>query len=300
MTTNNKLNLDNIYKRIENLPLLPSVLNDLMLLDLNSNHCMERLKDISRHDPSLAARILRIANSAHASPIKPITDIQQAVVRTGSDDTLAFLTKLHVVKVFTPVTDDERYLWRHSIEAAYFAEYIAQANPKLNIDPKLAYTCGLLHDIGRFVLFDIASKAFDFISSKEWINPKELSDTESHFLGFDHAEVGNLAAERWHLPKDITLAIKLHHNYSQLNPNEFPEHFVDLLHVIQLSDFISIFLGNKTNWQMLKQHRLLDEIKSNCISKINKCPTINTIDLIKNIPLIVDKVNDRMKQLHLA
>jgi hypothetical protein len=51
---------------------------------------------------------------------------------------------------------------------------------------------------------------------------------------------------------------------------------------------------------MLKQHRLIEEVTHNCISKLSNCPIIDSRELIKNIPIIVEKVDKRMKLLHLA
>ncbi|MFT5706365.1 MAG: putative nucleotidyltransferase with HDIG domain [Oceanospirillaceae bacterium] len=299
-TTSNKLNLKNIYKRIGHLPLLPSVVCDLMQLDPDSIHFLEQIEDLSKHEPSLAVRVLQIANSVQASPMKPITDIHQALIRTGSDDILSFLSRFSVTKVLTPMKSDERNLWRHSIETAYLSEYIARANPKLLIDPNLAYSCGLLHDIGRFVLFNVASKSIDFLESKDWKTPSELSDTETQFFGFTHAEVGSLAAQRWKLPAVITQVITHHHNYSKIDLFKFPDNFKNLLQVIQLSDFISTCLEKNANWKDFNQQQLLDEIQNNWISKLDNQFAIDTVDLVNTIPLIVNKSNESMMKLRLA
>ncbi|MEH6444750.1 MAG: HDOD domain-containing protein [Oceanospirillaceae bacterium] len=300
MKNENKLTLRNINKRLKILPALPSSVCELMQLNSESDDFFAKIAEISQYEPSLTTRVLKVVNSIKASPVKPITDINQALVRAGCDEILSFITMMSVAQVFTPVSDNQKKLWQHSIEVALFSRYLASNNPSTDVDPNLAYTSGLLHDIGRLVLFNLSTSSVDFIASKHWSTPVELPEIESQYFGFTHAQVGYLAAKRWQLPQVITDVIMFHHVYAEKELLGLSGNFKQLLYIIQLSDYLSMYLMKDNAWQELDDAQLLTEITHNCVSKISKNLKIDSNHLILEIPAIVEKAKQSMRKLRIS
>ncbi len=296
----NDLNLANISKRISSLPLLPSVVCELMSVNPDDDDFFKKITDIAKYEPSLSARMLRIVNSISASPIAPVTDINQALIRAGSDEVLSCITTLSVAKVFTPANDEQKSLWRHSIETAYFAQHLAQSNTALNIETSMAYTSGLLHDLGRFVLFNLSSKSIDFIAAKDWETPVELAEVEMQYLGFTHTQVGYLAAIRWQLPKLISKVIKHHHNYNQLKGLGFDIETKNLIYVVQLADYLSMYFMNHVDWQELDQTELMESLFNERVQKMAGEIGIDSKELIDAVPDVLSQSNEGMKKLRIA
>ena len=296
----NDLNLANISKRISSLPLLPSVVCELMSANPDDDDFFQKIADIAKYEPSLSARMLRIVNSISASPIAPVTDINQALIRAGSDEVLSCITTLSVAKVFTPANDEQKSLWQHSIETACFAQHIAQSNPALSIEPSMAYMSGLLHDLGRFVLFNLSSKSIDFIAAKDWETPAELSDVEMQYLGFTHTQVGYLAAIRWQLPKLIRKVIKHHHNYNQLKGLGFAKDTKQLIYVTQLADYLSMYFMNNEDWQELDETALIESVFTERVLKIAAEIGASSKEIIDAVPTILSQSHEGMEKLRIA
>jgi putative nucleotidyltransferase with HDIG domain len=296
----NDLNLANISKRISSLPMLPSVVCELMSAKPGDDDFFQKIADIAKFEPSLSARVLRIVNSISASPVSPITDINQALIRAGSDEVLSCITMLSVARVFTPVNDEQKSLWQHSIETAHFAHYLAQSNSALNIEPSMAYISGLLHDLGRFVLFNLSSKSIDFIAAKDWETPAELTEVEMQYLGFTHTQVGYLAAIRWQLPKLISKVIKHHHNYNQLKGLGLSGDTKKLVYVVQLADYLSMYFMNNADWKDLDEAALVESLFTERVLHMMDEIGVDPKKLIAAAPEVLSQSFEGMKKLRIA
>lgn len=300
MPIKKKLTLEIVKERIQHLPLLPSLVCDLMSLDTDSSDFFSIVAELAKKDPPLTAKVLKIVNSASSSPTQDISNLEQALIRVGVAKILSFITSVSVSRVFTPSTDQQKGLWQHSLETAKLAEFIAENTPSFNVDKDLAYTCGLLHDIGRFVLFEISAKAIDVIDSAGWDSPIELPDTETKILGFTHAEVGHLAAKKWRLPKIVTEVIRHHHRYDLWEYPDVPEDFKQLETIIQFADFISVWITKNPTWPDLSKAELRKEIKAACIH--DAWPDISfPIDkIVEELPLLSVECNQVMNELRIG
>lgn len=299
MTTKHKLTLSVVEKRVEQLPLLPAVVCDLMTLDPNSSHFYDKVTELSESDPPLATRVLKIVNSAAAAPSHTITNLHEALIRVGVNKILYFITSVSVAKVFTPVTEQQKAIWQHSVETAHIAEFVAENMPDFHVDKHMAYTCGLLHDIGRFVLFEITAKAIDVIDSHGWDTPIELPEVENRILGFTHAEVGYVAAKKWQLPKLVVELIHHHHNYELWHGKDVPQNFVQLLTVVQFADFLSVLIEKNPDWPDWDESKLRGQIKKTCIHHGWPEIAFPLDKLVKELPAIAVECHQVMEKLRL-
>jgi putative nucleotidyltransferase with HDIG domain len=114
-------------------------------------------------------------------------------------------------RVFAPRHAWQRGLWVHAIGVAVLAQSLAASGLIRGADPSLCYLAGLLHDIGRFVLYLEAPEELRAVDETAWTTPEELLAAEQRVCGFNHIELGYRAASKWGLPGPLPLIIHHHH-----------------------------------------------------------------------------------------
>ncbi|MFZ7125429.1 MAG: HDOD domain-containing protein [Desulfobacterales bacterium] len=165
-------------------------------------------------DPPLAAKVLKLVNSAYCSPRSKISDLQQAVIFIGFETLKELALNQKVCEIFQKGIRIEGYsrkaLWKHSVAVALFAKQIYRKEFGEMGDG--AYAAGLLHDIGIIVEDQFLNE--DFTQALQLVGRRNLPQwiAEKEILGFDHSEVGMALLSNWGLPEDLTTAIGRHHD----------------------------------------------------------------------------------------
>lgn len=225
-----------LERRVEELPVLPTTVVKMLSLDPRSERWFEDLVSLVQHEPTYAARVLVMANSAAIRRSTPATGITEAVLRLGANTTSRLVTALSVVRVFVPSNSWERSLWVHAITVASLSRALAERADLGGYRPDDAYLCGLLHDIGRFILFQEAPEALRRVEEAEWSNPADLVRAEAEICGFDHTKLGAMAAQRWGLPESVVDVIRRHHQ-RQTSTDPLSK----LIDVVQAADRLDFF-----------------------------------------------------------
>lgn len=283
------ITLEFVKERIDKLPLLASVVDRLQRLSQDSIDFYPKVAELAEQDPPLAAKILSAAHSVPCSSLKSVYNIEKALERIGVFNTLKLMRELTSVEVFEPKTAGHKLAWRHSVETARFSRFLADNISEFNVSSDLAYMSGLLHDIGRFVLLQIALKAVEVVDMKGWNSPEELSDVEQQLYGFTHAEVGYLAAQHWNLNGTMANMLRYHHQYNLWDFESVSEPFKQLLTIVQFADFLSVFIVKNPEWPAWSQTQLKGAITEFCIHE--GWPEIDfPIDLlVEELPKITEQ-----------
>ena len=232
-----------LQRHIDNLPVLPLALVNLLALDPESDDYFDDVIGILESEPNFAARLLVAANSAYSSPARPIVTLPAAVTRIGSRGATDLVLALSVVKVFVPRDPWERGLWRHGVQVAHAARALAREARGGGLNPDEAYTCALLHDVGRFVFFQEAPDKLRAVDEGDWSTPQALVEEERVICGLTHPEVGAMACDRWGLPEIIGNIVRRHHDPL---PDDFSQPEDRMLAIVQLADlamFQSVLTG---------------------------------------------------------
>ena len=224
--------------RLDSLSVLPSVAVRLLSGLLQSRLSPSGLAEIIESSPALAARIFSLMHQHGLSP----TD-EKPSVRQGLDKLPAHIVRdaLLSVKVLQGRDEDKaRPLLReqlvlHSIGVGCCAKAIAEALP-VKMDSKLAYSAGLLHDIGKFALEEVMPKSFARIVEQAKSTKADTLAVEQKYLGVDHTILGKRLAAKWHLPEQIILAIWLHHSEAGNIFEDIPE--ARIAQIVQLADLV--------------------------------------------------------------
>ena len=154
-------------------------------------------------DPALTARVLRLANSAYYGNARGVAAVNDAVMLLGMTAVrnLCLLAGTYPwLKGGLPAYGlRSGELMRHSLAAAVASRSLAE---RAGVDGDVAFTAGLLHDIGKVAL-------------AMWFTPADGSirdrGDEQRVLGFDHGGTGGELARRWNLPLTLVSAIACHH-----------------------------------------------------------------------------------------
>jgi putative nucleotidyltransferase with HDIG domain len=206
-----------LVARVKNLPpVSQAALKLVNLLDSPEADNDEIVRAI-KCDNILTAKLLRACNSPYFGLEEPVASVDQAVLIMGHQQilhivlTLAFGSAMVVPLPGYAVEASE--LWRHSLITASAAEIIAVETTGMNIDKPVAFTIGLLHDIGKLVMSQaITPDAQNSI--RQLIETQKISRSEAEkiILGTDHGEVGACLLQSWHLPETILEATANHHS----------------------------------------------------------------------------------------
>lgn len=229
-----------------NLPTLPHILLKL-LAACNEQHNNESINNISRilnNDPSLCAKIMKMVNSAFSGLSRRVDDIRQAVMLIGIKGVKNIATCACVYEVFQNIKGngifDLKRFWWHSLKCAVLARIIAE---KKDYDhPDEAFLAGLLHDIGKLVLWVNFRKPYEALLANSFYEPQLFLHGETQ-IGATHCEVAAWLLSRWNMPPSILDPILFHHEPKNRILNAFP--LVQLVYVANMLCLESIQSGEE-------------------------------------------------------
>jgi putative nucleotidyltransferase with HDIG domain len=230
--------LDNYIKKIKTLPPSPRVLARLLVLLNEADGHASEIVDLIAFDPALTAKVLQRCNNAASGLAGTVTHLDQAVTLVGFDAIyrlVAMVVGEGVLSAKQPgygIGTGE--LWEHSITTAVAARVIAR---QLGGDENLAFTAGLLHDIGKLVLSSYLEDCQESVVRDTQHSGRSFLEAEQTALGVDHAEIGGLVLEEWSFPENLVKAVRYHHDPPQARPHE------QLAASVHLGDIIAHFVG---------------------------------------------------------
>ncbi len=196
---------------------------------------------IIEQDAQISAKLLGMSNAAVYGLATPVSSIEQAVLYLGHSEIHQLALNAGFTDKLSPALNGyamgESELWQHSLLTALVAVMLAENLPDLNVDPAIAYTGGLIHDIGKLVINRAITPEHQ-ATMLELVEKKEhtLLAAERAILGTDHAEVGAALLEKWRLPNILIEAVKYHHR-----PVFKPE--VKLSTLVHVADLIALEAG---------------------------------------------------------
>jgi putative nucleotidyltransferase with HDIG domain len=204
---------DPIMTKVSSFPSMPQAGIKLRALLAEEDVSMDEIEGILRHDPGLAANVLRLANSAFFGLPKKVETLKHAVMLLGVKRFAQIAVSASMSKNMDKAVEgydlSPGELWLHSIAVSNTAEALAR-HKKFAVTNDV-YTPTLLHDMGKLVLSQFVKEERQSI---ERIRAKgvPLDVAEHMVLGTDHAEIGALILSRWSFPDDIVNAVRWHHN----------------------------------------------------------------------------------------
>jgi putative nucleotidyltransferase with HDIG domain len=216
---------DKILQKVSAFPSMPKAGIKLRTLLSEKNVSIDEIERILRHDPGLAANVLRLANSAFFGIPARVTSLKQAVILLGVKRFAKIAVAACTNKIMNTAVQgyglSPGELWLHSIAVSTTAEALAK-NRKLD-ETNDFFTSALLHDLGKLVLGKFVKAEQTKIDSLV-VKGVPFVFAEKEVLKTDHAEIGALILSKWSFPDDLIKAVRWHHNPEGLeNSNLHPE-----------------------------------------------------------------------------
>lgn len=187
---------------------IPSVVSKIIAVTEDKGSNVADLERVIEHDQAIASRVVGLSNAVYYGFPRKITSISQAVLVLGFDMVKGLAVSTAVFKGFNDSNRDMiSSLWRHSFETAIASVLVAERSGIVNKDS--AFLAGLLHDIGRPIMFQLFGDEYSRLTADD---SSALVEIEEETFGAGHAEVGSWFAAKCNLPSSCINAIKYHHS----------------------------------------------------------------------------------------
>ncbi len=232
--------LERIIAKTGDLPPIPTTALRALEMTNDPQVSVREIQFVLAQDQALTARILRIANSSMYGLRREIGTVSHAVAILGLDTTRSILAAACVQQVFQTGMVKARDLGTkllsdHSWGAGLCSRVIAK---NVRYAPQEeAFLAGLMHDIGKPVLLKNLPDRYLPIINDVYRGDATFHDAELIVLGFSHAQVGAILAEKWNFPPQLAEAIGYHHD-----PDAAPK-YSQLASITSLANKIMIFKG---------------------------------------------------------
>ena len=212
MTVENKLSISELVDKNVQLSSFPDIYHQIMNLLNDTRSSAVRIAEVVSKDTGLSASILKLVNSAFYGLPARVDSISRAISLIGGKELSSLAMGISVIRYFKDIPHelvDMKQFWLHSIACGVFARILA--NRKVDWAEEQYFIGGLLHDIGRLILFKALPKTTTQTIRLSIEKGIPLFEAEKEILGYDHSEVAGLMLNRWNFPKSLHTMIRYHH-----------------------------------------------------------------------------------------
>ncbi len=201
-----------ILEKLNDIPTLPVVATRVTELINDPNSSSADIADVLKKDQVLTAKVLKLINSPYYGIPGEVTDVKRALAYLGFNTLAQLVLSISVINVFSGNKNTKFSLqafWKHALGTAVTSEVIAR---KIGYaKPEECFTCGLLHDIGKIVLLQIAPEEFYRVVELAERDKISFYEAERRLEVPTHGYLGEYIADKWRLPMVIRMSIRYHH-----------------------------------------------------------------------------------------
>jgi HD-like signal output (HDOD) protein len=192
------------------IPPFPQVALRVLQLANNENVQLHELSDLISSDPAFASEVLTIANSLLYAPRFPASSIMQAIAVLGANNLHGLCLTVGVRGYLGSALNQPamKAIWRHNLACALIADQMASVG-FMNRD--VAYTSGVMHDLGRLALAVIRPKEYSLLLGAHSGSSCSILKAERDLFGWDHCEAGRQLIKDWKLPMEFEAIVAQHH-----------------------------------------------------------------------------------------
>lgn len=255
MNTSNKLD-----ELLRAMPAIPAVCARILGKIQDPNIDFQTMSELIQYDPGITANLLRLVNSAYFGLEEPVSSLKEACRFAGTKKIMQLALAQSVAGVLNrPLAGyglAPREFLQHAAWVAVASEEFCIAL-RLRV-PDTIFTAGLLHDVGKIVLNDLASAEKQAI--ERMIEEQGFSHVQAErvVMDTDHAEAGARLIALWNLPQPLVEAARWHHE-----PERATLHG-DIVNIVHLANVLSTTLGIGAGNAEIACHplqRMLDTMK---------------------------------------
>ena len=234
-----KRSIHEILARVERLPAVPAVVQQVLGLVSNPDFSYDELMEMVSLDPGITAGVLRVCNSPYYGLRQKVTSLKHALTLLGPAKVVDIVLSNEVVGFYKQNQDGYNLargdLWLHSMATALLAQKLGE---KTGFNqPFMLFTAALLHDVGKLILSEYVGEEFSQIEGVMARKQISFVEAEREVLGLDHALLGGAVAKAWNFPEPIIKAIALHHDPARARTD------ADLVRLVALANLLVVSAG---------------------------------------------------------
>jgi putative nucleotidyltransferase with HDIG domain len=251
--------LEQLVGKGQELPSLPQIYLRVAEQLEDETSTVQQIGDTVQDDPAIATRILKMVNSAYYGLPNQVASVTQSVSLLGRERLKHILLGSVLRGVFSSGQDNPAFsmqvFWQHSIKTAIIARELARQVREIE-EPESMFTAGLLHDIGKLLLFNKYPERM--LAAEECTIQKRVDvlSAELSQVGFTHTAVGEALMQHWGLPQLLINCATRHHEIAHDGPDRHATHLIYLAN--QLSHYVPPLDDDETkdilhdieNWEM--------------------------------------------------
>ncbi len=213
---------------------IPQIALKILRMIEKDNYNMKDIGEEVRQDQVISAKVINLCNSAMIGLRVMVDSVDHALVILGEKRLLQLILSVTVETMF-PVSAQGYSLckggiFQHALGTAMIAGELSSFTGRST--PEVAYTAGLLHDIGKIPLDQYVAQSTPYFYRSIQEDETELLDTEKERFGITHPEAGGILGDKWNLPDNLTDVIRHHHH------PEHAEKDKDLVTLTYLADLL--------------------------------------------------------------
>lgn len=263
------------------LPEIPSIVFELNEVIANPMSSSEHIAEVVNKSPSLTAVLLRIVNSSFYGLPSKVDKVSLAVTLIGTRETSSLAMGISIMSMFKNIPKsiiDMYSFLRHSLACGITARILA-AHMNLRQTEQL-FVSGLLHDLGRLLLFIYFPDESVAVLNKASESGELLYVEEQALLGCDHCDIGKFLTNLWKLPLLLENTVAFHHW-----PSKSPEPI--LASVVHLADILVHAVGYGSTGEFyvppLDEQAWIDlKLSPSCFESVIK-QALHQIEVLENI-----------------
>lgn len=236
----NVCSLSEVVKRAGTLPSAPWLLPKLMEQLADADSAADQVEALIKMDSGLASGTLRLANSAYFNNAMPCDSLSDAIVRLGFREIYRLATTKIANAWLSNQLDGYGWepgdLYRHSLTVAVAADQLAKQTG--NVEPEIAYTAGLLHDVGKLALAFVCGDQFEQVRRYQAQQQGPWRLAEREVLGYDHTDVAGELLAGWDFPQSLIEVVRFYPR-----PRASAEEYRSLVTHIHAAKHLALCLG---------------------------------------------------------
>jgi putative nucleotidyltransferase with HDIG domain len=220
---------------LKSMPIIPDVaVKILSITEDKLDISFKDLENIIRVDPSLTAKVLKIANSAMYGRQREIKSLQTAITLLGFKNLKSLVLLVTASGTLARERNDRFYqhFWKHSILTAFLARHMAiRCNRKDAAED--CFIAGLLHDIGQAAFYNAGKERYAPVVSALIEGKTPVEDIEDEIYGADHREIGATLLGHWSFPDLYVDTAREHQSLNITSPHKA------LIFIVSTADLVS-------------------------------------------------------------
>lgn len=259
------LSADKIFLQFDiesKFPSIPKLYLELLELFKSESVSVKEVSALIKQDPAMTAKLIQLVNSSFFGLRRVIVSAEDAAVMIGLEPIKALVLSDQIFKIFENSRVPESYLtrlWNHSTLTAAFARCIARFENADRTTADIAFTAGMLHDIGKLLMLEHLPEEYLEYAAILTEDTYESMDVERMIFGTTHTNLGAYLLKKWGFNDSLLEPILFHHKPLWLH-KEF-----SALHAVFAADcFYHEFFGQAD------ESARLGAIRVDCHSLLNK------------------------------